>query len=321
MSDGLPRVQLTRRDLALTVGKGFMMGSADVVPGVSGGTMAFILGIYPRLLRAIRLVDGQAIGLLLRGRIGEFVTRIDLLFLVALGSGILAALLFFTRVVPLPELIRTDPEPVYSLFFGLITASVIVLVRDIGGLRAGEFGWLATGVALGFAVVNLVPVQTPEAGWFVFLAGALAISAMILPGISGSFILVVLGKYAYVFGAIGRLDLGVLAPFALGCLCGLALFSRVLMWLLEHHYRRTILTIIGVLVGSLWVIWPFQRRVVDIIAGKERIIAQAPVAPQGSSSLLLLCGALAVAGVTAVLLVSALATAAGNRRGDAGRAT
>ncbi len=310
----LRRVSLDRRALALTAGKGFMMGSADVVPGVSGGTMAFILGIYPRLLAAIRAFDIAALRLLLRGRLREFAEHVDLVFLVALGAGIVAALLFFTRVVPLPRLIITSPEPVYSLFFGLIAASIIVLLRDLGGLRAPDTGWLLAGTVLGFAVVNLVPVQTPESAWFVFLSGALAITAMILPGISGSFILVVLGKYAYVFGAVGRLDIIVLAPFLLGIVCGLMLFSRVLMWLLEHHYRRSILTIMGVLVGSLWVIWPFQHRVTAVIGGKTTIISRTPIAPEGPLSVLLLCALLAIAGVAGVLVVHALAQAAERRQ-------
>ena len=317
-SSAATRTPLDRRALATTAGKGFLMGSADVVPGVSGGTMAFILGIYPRLLAAIRAFDLNALRLLGRGRMRELFGHIDLVFLAALLTGIVAALAFFTRVVPLPQLIQTDPEPVYSLFFGLVAASVVVLLRDLGGLRAGDSSWLVAGALLGFAVVNMVPVQTPDAGWFIFIAGTLAISAMILPGISGSFILLVLGKYAYVFGAVGRFDLAVIAPFALGCVCGLMLFSRVLMWLLEHHYRRAILGIIGVLVGSLWVIWPFQQRTMETIGGKLRVVARTPAAPEGSSTLLLLCAVLAIAGVCGVLLVHALAQAAERRRTGGG---
>ena len=269
-------------------------------------------------MAASHAFDVSALRLLARGRMRELVAHVDLVFLAALLAGIAAALAFFTRVVPLPQLIQTDPEPVYSLFFGLVAASVLVLLRDLGGLRAGDSGWLVAGALFGFAVVNMVPVQTPDAAWFIFVAGALAISAMILPGISGSFILLVLGKYTYVFGAIGTLDIAVLAPFALGCACGLALFSRVLMWLLEHHYRRTILGIIGVLVGSLWVIWPFQQRLTETIGGKLRVISRTPVAPEGTAAVLLMCAGLALAGVVAVLVVHALALAAERRRAAAG---
>lgn len=294
----------------LTVCRGFVMGSADVVPGVSGGTMAFILGIYPRLLTAIRAVDLGLARLLWRGQFRDAATHVDLRFLLALGAGIVAALLFFTRVVPLPALIESDPEPVYSLFFGLIVASIVVLLRDIGRPRGGDFSWLAAGAVFGLAVVNMVPVQTPDAAWFVFLAGALAISAMILPGISGSFVLLLLNKYSHVFGAIGRLDFSVLLPFALGCAAGLMAFSRVLMWMLEQHYRRALLGIMGMLTGTLWSIWPFQQRVTEVVAGELRVVGRTPVVPSGSTELLLLCAGLALAGVVAVLLVHTLATRA-----------
>jgi len=291
------------------------MGAADVVPGVSGGTMALILGIYERLLVAIRNVDAEFVRLLLRGQAAQAARRIELPFLLAVGTGIACAIAFFTRVVELPRLIGTHPELVYGLFFGLIVASIVVLLAGHRPLGARHLPWIVLGTVAGVAVVNLVPVQTPTAGWFLFLCGALAISALILPGISGSFILLVLQKYAYVFDAIGRLDLVVLAPFALGCAFGLAVFSRFLTWLLRRHHDATLLTIIGVLTGSLWMIWPFQERSFALVRGKERLVRSVPALPEQWDATALAALALALAGAAAVAALHALA----RRQRDPGR--
>ena len=259
------------KDATLGFAKGFCIGAADVVPGVSGGTMAFILGIYRRMIEAIRSFDAALVRLLVARRFGEAAEHVDLALLVPLGFGIFAALLFFTRVVPLPRLIESHPELVYGLFFGLIVASIVVLVRSVDDVQPTE--WLASlaGTALGFGIVNLVPVSTPETPWFIALGGALAATAMLLPGVSGSFVLLILRKYAYVFDGIGRLDPGILVPFGIGVVVGLMAFSRVLAWLLRQRYRVSLLAICGLLVGSLWVVWPFQERRFEIVHG-ERIL-------------------------------------------------
>ena len=289
------------KDLLLTSAKGFCMGAADVVPGVSGGTMAFILGIYQRLIDALRAFDLIALRQLLRLQIRSVIQKLDLVFLAALGTGILAALLFFTRVVPLPALIRSHPEPVYALFFGLIAASILVLVRELGKMSPTDLIALAAGAIFGFVIISLVPTQTPETAWFVFLSGALAICAMILPGISGSFILLILQKYAYVFDAIGRFDFSVIVPFGLGAATGLIAFSRVLSWLLKQHFRPTLLTIVGILVASMWRIWPFQDRLYVTVRGKERLMESTPILPTTVDSGLWLAVALAIVGFVAVL--------------------
>jgi putative membrane protein len=297
----------------LTLARGFCMGAADVIPGVSGGTMAFILGIYPRLVEAVRAFDVQLVRLLVRRELRAAARHADLGFLGWLALGIFTALMFFTRVVSLPNLLRTHPEPVYSLFFGLIAASVVVLLREVRGLSVGEVVALVGGAGAGFLIVNLVPVETPVSAWFVFLSGALAICAMILPGISGSFVLLVLNKYAYVFDAVGRLDLGVLLPFALGAATGLVLFSRVLVWLLHHYYQRTLLAICGMLVGSLWVIWPFQERTYAAIDGRVRLIASSPVWPDGWSGSVAGALGLALVGLATVLALHLLSVGRGQR--------
>ncbi len=298
------------RSSGLILAKGFCMGSADVVPGVSGGTMAFILGIYERLLKAIRSFDLQLLGSLGRLELGRALRHIDGGFLVPLILGIFAALMFFTRVVPLPALILSDPEPVYSLFLGLVVASIVVLLRELPSPGGANLIWLGVGALVGWSIFNMVPFATPEAPWFVFLCGALAISAMILPGISGSFILLVLRKYAYIFDGIGRLDLGIIVPFALGAVLGLVLFSRVLLWLLGNYYQRTLETIIGLLLGSLWVLWPFQERSYEIIRGKTRLVGSAPVLPTELDASVAVALGLALFGLSVVFMLHFLA----NRR-------
>ncbi len=292
---------------ALIMAKGFCMGAADVVPGVSGGTMAFILGIYRRLVEAIRAFDARLVRLLLRLEAAAAARHVDLYFLLPLLLGIFAAIMFFTRVVPLPTLIHTHPEPIYGLFFGLILASVVVLLVEIG--RVGWRGGLAilAGILVGSILVNLVPMETPEASWFVFLSGSIASTAMILPGISGSFMLLILRKYAYVLDAVGRLDLTVILPFALGAIAGLLLFSRVLSWLLHRYYRLTLLVISGVLVGSLQMIWPFQERVYETVRDKQRLVGSSPMWPADWDAQFWLALALLLTGFAAVLALHWLA--------------
>ncbi len=263
--------------------KGFLMGSADVVPGVSGGTMALITGIYTKLIDAIKSVDGTAISLLLRFRLREFFAHVHWQFLGTLFTGIILAVLFFTRVVPLPLLIFTHPEPIYGLFFGLIVGSVILLLMDIRPIGYWKLVYLGIGTLIGYWVVNLVPTNTPDALWFIFLSGSIAISAMILPGISGSFILLILGKYAHIFGQFAELGgpnnaeaVKILAVFGLGLVVGLAAFSRFLSWLLHRHAIATLCVLIGFLVGSLSVIWPWQVRDYETLAEEITVASDDP---------------------------------------------
>lgn len=291
------------------------MGAADVVPGVSGGTMAFILGIYAQLLAAIKSFDLAWLRALLRLDLRTGATRPHFHFLIPLGLGIVAALLFFTRVVPLPQLILTYPEEIYGLFFGLIAGSIAVLLRELQGLRFGEFLWLLAGLASGLFVFNLVPAQTPDASWFIFLAGALAICAMILPGVSGSFVLLILNKYAYVFDAIGYFKLSVLIPFGVGAAAGLICFSRLLSRLIQRRYRPTMLYITGILLASLWVIWPFQRRAAT--DSHEGLLRANPTLPAELSQTVLLSAALMLLGASFVLTLNRFKQARSQRGQEA----
>ena len=211
-------------------------------------------------------------------KLRKFIVRVDLVFLLALGLGIGSALLFFTA--SLRADFRTHPEHIYALFFGLIAGSIVILVRELGRLRANDWIAMVAGALSGVAVINMVPFETPEASWFVFVAGALAISAMILPpGISGSFfILLLLQKYAYIFDAIGRFDFNIV--FRLGSAVQRGCCYSAAFWLGCYGiFIVTLVTIIGILVASLWRIWPFQDRQYVVVRDKERLMASFPEIP------------------------------------------
>lgn len=245
------------------------MGSADIVPGVSGGTMALITGIYDRLIFAIKSADLTAVKSALTFQFKKFFEHFHWKFFLLLFSGIFLAVIFFTRIVPLQIYMFTHPEIVYGLFFGLIVGSIFLLMSEIEKKKRTpvNFLYLVAGVLFGFWVVTLVPADTPETFWFVFLSGSVAICAMILPGISGSYLLLIFRKYDYILsqlGTIGTIDtvqgLLNLAPFFMGCLVGIILFSRLLSWLLKNFHTATLMVLIGFLIGSLYVIWPYQNR-------------------------------------------------------------
>lgn len=279
--------QTTPSEIPSLFAKGFVIGSADVVPGVSGGTMALILGIYERLINAIKSADLKAIQALLQLRLKEVFSRVHWFFLAALLSGVFSAIIFVTRVVKLPELMFTHPEPVYGLFFGLIVGSVWLVLRGVKDHNWFGIIWLVLGTAIGFWIVTLVPTDTPESAWFVFFSGAIAITAMILPGISGSFILLILRKYDYILGQFGKLGgpetidaLMVLVPFGLGIVIGIMLFSRVLSWLLSRYYKPTLYVLVGFMIGSLYVIWPFQDRTYAESLRTEMVVSTDPIVEQ-----------------------------------------
>ena len=294
------------KERLILVVKGFCIGTADIIPGVSGGTMAFILGIYREFIAAIKSFDLDALTALLRLDIREAVARPHFGFIVPLVIGIVAALLFFTRIVQLPQLLLDYPEQIYGLFFGLIGGSILVLLKDLDGIAGAEIISVVAGTVSGYIVFNMVPVQTPEAGWFIFVAGALAICAMMLPGISGSFVLLLLNKYVYVFTAIGYFKLAVLLPFAGGALAGLVFFSRLLSYILERWYRLTVVFITGLLLASLTVIWPFQQRVYETVGDNSLLVDTHPVFPADLSGPVLISLTLIICGIMVVLAIRRL---------------
>lgn len=255
------------------------MGSADIVPGVSGGTMALIVGIYTRLINAIRSFNGTFISRLLHLKFKSALREIHWQFLGVLFSGMVGAVLFFTKIVPLQVYMFTDPELVFGLFFGLIVGSIWILIKAIDGFNWIHGIMILIGAGIGFWVVTLVPADTPETPWFVFISGSIAICAMILPGISGSYILLILQKYDYILSQIGSLGsegtmeaLITLVPFGIGAIVGLAVFSRILSWLLGHYEAKTLAVLIGFLIGSLYVIWPYQDRTYQETVTQQEVV-------------------------------------------------
>lgn len=253
------------REIPLTVIRGFCMGAADIVPGVSGGTVALVLGIYRRLVTSIR--DGStAIGRVLKGDLRGARTafaEIEWRFLIPLLVGIGIALVTLASLIE--SLLHDHPEAMAGLFMGLVLGSVVVAWGLLEDRNSGElFVGLATGVLV-FALLGLRSGTTEDAVgqaadpalWAYFGAGAVAICAMILPGISGSFILVMLGMYGPVLSAVSDRDLVVVAVVGLGATVGLGLFSQVLHWALEHHYNTVMAALIGLMLGSLRVLWPW----------------------------------------------------------------
>jgi len=281
------------------------MGMADLVPGVSGGTMAFILGIYERLLAAIRSFDKAWVLAFIKLDVREVVGRPHFSFILPLLVGLFGAVFFFTRVISLPGLIKDYPEHVYGLFFGLILASIIVLMKELKGFCIKDALTLMLGTAGGLLLVNMVPVATPDSGWFIFVTGSIAICAMILPGISGSFLLLIMKKYSTILQALGDLNLSVILPFVLGCITGLVLFSRFLDLLLRHFYQRTLLVIKGILLASLWILWPFQQRVYETISGKQKLLSSQPFLPMTWDSTVIEVAGLGLIGICVVLVFNA----------------
>lgn len=236
--------------------KGACMGAADVIPGVSGGTIAFLMGIYQELLDSIKSVNGEAFKLLFKGKIVEFWKHINGNFLASLFVGILVSVFSLARLMK--YLLEFHPIPLWSFFFGLILASAIYILKGLDKWSVQNIISLVIGVGIAAFICVASPAQTPDALWFVFLSGAIAICAMILPGISGSFILLLLGKYAFVMTAVTELNIPVLAVFALGCGIGIISFSHFLSWLLKKFYMLTIALLSGFMLGSLLKVWPWK---------------------------------------------------------------
>ena len=246
--------------------KGACMGAADVIPGVSGGTIAFITGIYDDLLASINAIDSTAVKLFFTGKFKEFWKYINGGFLASLFCGILFSVMTLAGIMQ--YLLEHHPIQTWAFFFGLIVASSIFILRGIKGWNLKAVLFLVLGVILGVTVCTLSPTTTPDALWFIFISGAIAICAMILPGISGSFILLILGKYQYIMSAITGLTSGeaigesivVLGVFAVGAVCGILSFSRFLHWLLGRFHKETLITLAGFIIGSLVKVWPWNDK-------------------------------------------------------------
>jgi putative membrane protein len=242
------------------------MGAADVVPGVSGGTVAFITGIYDELLRSINSIDLEALKLLGKFRIAELWKKVNGSFLVTLFAGIATSLLSLAKLMI--YLLEHHPIIIWSFFFGLILISAPLVLREIKKWRVSTFLSFLVGTGIAYAITVLSPTQSPDALWFIFISGAVAICAMILPGISGAFILLLIGKYQYMITALTEFNIPVVLVFITGCVVGLLGFSRFLSWILENYHSATVALLAGFMLGSLNKVWPW-REVLEYVTNSK----------------------------------------------------
>ncbi len=250
--------------------KGICMGIANIIPGVSGGTMAFILGIYEKLMVSAKSFDAKFFGMVCRGRLISAFAYVQGRFLSAVLLGILTATLGLSRVIS--WLLENQMSYTYAFFFGLILAAGIIIWRDL--MRKDRLTYLLAlaSVLVSFRFVGLVPVSTPETNVLIFFSGMVAMAAMILPGISGAFILLLLGKYQLILEAINNRDLAVLGVFAVGAGAGVLAFARLIHWLLKHCYTQTMAVLTGLMLGSLRKLWPWKKTLLTMIEPSGEVV-------------------------------------------------
>ena len=267
------------RDYLLLTLKGMAMGAADVVQGVSGGTIALITGIYEELIFSIKSINLKALKLLLSGRPAAFWKAINGSFLLSVLLGI--AISIFSLAKGLTFLLHHYPILVWSFFFGLIVASAIYVARTIKAWNAGAVIAGIAGIVIAYFITVISPAEANTTWFYIFFSGMIAICAMILPGISGSFILVLLGMYQFILGAVGDLNIPVLLVFVAGAAIGIIGFSNVLSWLLKKFHTLTIALLAGFMVGSLNKIWPWKEVTESFIDrhGEVRPLAEKNILP------------------------------------------
>ena len=251
--------------------KGLAMGAADVVPGVSGGTIAFISGIYQELIDSINNVDISVLKTLKKDGLKAAWQQVNGGFLLALLTGIFISVLTFSKIIT--QLLASHPILVWSFFFGLIIASIVLIWKETSNWKLVDILALVVGIILSYYITIARPVSSPDSYWYLFLSGFIAIIAMILPGISGAFILLLMGSYETVIGTINKFREGIvkfdmavlgeaimkLSVFALGAIIGLKSFSKILHWMFEKHKNTTLALLIGFMAGSLNKVWPWKQ--------------------------------------------------------------
>lgn len=322
-NEALPR-RRGAKDYVGLAARGVAMGAADVVPGVSGGTLAFILGIYEELIGALRMfAQPQFLRAVARLRLREAARLVRLDFLIAIGSGIVLAILTLAKAIE--WLLANQPVLVWSFFLGLILASVVTVAKRVKRWSLSLIVALLAGALFAWILVGLVPVETPNAGWFFFLSGAIAICAMILPGISGAFILVLLGKYQQVLSAVNERDITTVAYVVAGAAVGIVSFAQVLGWLFRRFHDITVAVLTGFMVGSLRKVWPWKHDLKWIIGkdGERLVTEQANVLPPvtigGTFNLeIAYAVALMVVGFVVVFLLDRWASATGQEELEPG---
>lgn len=268
-----------KRNYLLLILRGCAMGAADVVPGVSGGTIAFITGIYEELIDSIKGIDLQAVKLLLKLKFADFWKKVNGNFLLSVVLGI--AISIFSLAKLMTWLLEHQPIYIWSFFFGLIIASSVLVAKEIKQWNIFTVISLIAGVCAAYTITVMTPAETPNTWWFIILSGAIAICAMILPGISGAFILLLMGKYSYILGAVSSLNIGVILLFIVGAVAGIISFSHLLSWLLKNYHTLTVSLLTGFMVGSLNKVWPWKETIQTYIDshGVEKALVETNVSP------------------------------------------
>jgi len=243
--------------------KGLAMGAANVIPGVSGGTIALITGIYERLINAIKAFDHHVLSSVLKGKIKEAWVAVDGTFLAAVLAGVAISIVSLAKL--LEFLLESHELLTMAFFFGLILLSVYFVGKTVKHWNISSIVMLLLGTAIAVAIALLAPATENASFFYVFLCGIVAICSMILPGLSGSFILIIMGNYALILGAIGSADFGILLPLLLGCVVGLIAFSHFLSWVFKHFHDQTIALMTGFILGSLAIIWPWKHTLTETL--------------------------------------------------------
>ena len=239
--------------------KGFAMGAANVIPGVSGGTIALLTGIFNELIDSLNAIMSISTWkLLINKKFKEFWETIHGTFLLWLAIGVVISIFSLAKLMD--YVLDHHPVQTWAFFFGLIIVSSVFMLSDIKGWKITDVLWLVLGIALGAFICLLSPKETTSDMWFIAVCGAIAVCTMILPGISGSFILVLFGKYEYIMEAVSELNIPVLIVFAIGCLVGIVAFSKFLHWLIGRFEKQTLLVLIGFTIGALVKVWPWADK-------------------------------------------------------------
>ena len=255
--------------------KGMLMGVAEIIPGVSGGTLAFITGIYKELIDSIKSVNLDSLKLLFKFQFKNFWYQINGNFLSTLLMGMIVSILILSRFIAF--LLDSHHFKIWGFFFGLILCSAFIIFKSINKLTPISYLLLSLGLVLSGYISLVAPSSTPNTNIFIFLSGAIAISAMILPGISGSFILVFLSKYEFILNSLNSFETNVLSIFLAGCITGLVTFSRLLSYLFKNYYDNVVSMLVGFLFGSLIKIWPFYE-IIELNQDNEPLYTN-PVLP------------------------------------------
>jgi putative membrane protein len=289
--------------------KGIAMGAADVVPGVSGGTIAFISGIYEELITSINGLNFSKFKILRNEGFKSFWRAINGNFLLALFSGILISVFSLAKMIS--WLLVNQPILLWSFFFGLVFASIFFIAKAIENYNLGIITAFVLGAAIAYYITTLPPTENSQSLLYLFFSGALAVCAMILPGISGAFILVLLGSYKTILDAVHQRELYIIATVALGAVFGLLSFARLLKWMFENYKNSTLALLTGFILGSLNKIWPWKRVLETKIFGKKVIpvneVNISPFSFEGDNQLLYAI-LIALLGFCVIFILERLAT-------------